>query len=162
MKLSIVGSCGQNTGGQAVLSMSYLSDSEIIQKKTNRHGASSTATDNARAALSKAFWSLRLVRKLSAMVSSTSSVPLGLLARPQEHQRQRHDDGEEDHDDSRCGADLILGEGLRVEIDVHRLRRRARPAVADDPYGLEGLERVDGAHDQRHHEEGQHQRIGDL
>ena len=78
---------GMNTGGQAVLSMSYLSDSDSIQKNTNRQGASSTATASASAALSTALRSRRRPRlprtpfprtglsRASVMPTSPSAAP---------------------------------------------------------------------------------------
>ncbi len=57
---------------------------------------------------------------------------------------------------------LVVGEGLGVEIDVQHLRGGAGTAVGDHPDRLERLQRINGADDQRHDEEGQHQRIGDL
>src|SRR5262245_57423845 len=105
-----------NTGGYARLSISFLSDSDSIHRKTRMAGDTMTTTDsqNPTRRRPRRARALGVERNTTGAAETASFIrafpeasrgrssrrPLGPLANVQEQQRQREDDREE-HDDHR-------------------------------------------------------------
>jgi hypothetical protein len=58
-------------------------------------------------------------------------VPVRPLAQEQQDEREQNDQNKENNRYRRPLADVVVGEGDAVEVEVDRLRRAARPALRD-------------------------------
>ena len=126
-KLANVGGLGMKTGGYAMLSISFLSESDSIHRNTKIAGETMTTTENQKPILRSQRLRAARVRAVDAVASArlrrSALRPLGLLPQVQQHERQRQHDHEEDHHDRRGVADVVEREGLQIQIEVDRLRR---------------------------------------
>ena len=75
---------------------------------------------------------------------------------------RRNDEGEEHHRDRRSVADVVIGEGDAVEVEVDRFRRRAGPALRDGIDDVEAFQGIDGADDHGYHQERRDHRQRDV
>src|SRR5678815_5477251 len=124
-----------------MLSISVLSDSDSIHRKTRITGETITTTDAQKPSLrSQRLAGARAAEDaMRAVAALTSRVPLGLLAHVQQHEGEGEHDHEE-HDDHRGGvADVVERERLQVEVQVDGFRRRAGPAAGDHVDRVESL-----------------------
>src|SRR5712671_5370355 len=108
------------TGGKAMLSISVLSDSDSIQRKTSAAGETTTTTDRKNPMRPRRpRHPARPTGPLSPPnAMAIGSRPLRALPHVEEEEAEGEDDDEEDHHHRRGIADVIEGEGLSVEIEV--------------------------------------------
>src|SRR6476661_785997 len=75
-----------NTGGQAVLSTSFLNDSDSIHRKTRMAGDTSRKTENPKAALVRMFYGVSRLEPTAALMSvlrqSSTEAATGPLSPP--------------------------------------------------------------------------------
>ena len=113
-----------------MLSISFLSESDSIQRKTRIAGETITKTESQKPILRSqrargleracartgAALAAHAVHFVFCRTCSSSSASATMM-------HEEHDD------DGRGVADVVEREGLQIEVDVDRLRRGARPAL---------------------------------